>query len=175
MLPVLGRFRSLVPGVVGLASVDSLLLTALWDGFTGIVPPESGLGGKLDVLTPPRGGCGKALILIVFLIDLPAPFTPGVVRNLGRVVSDAPGVVGRGSPAAEGARKEDFGRRGGDPSDFAISDGVGMLPVLFRLLTGSAGKAVVGGPYDGLEGLGRAAAIVVNDVGFRVAEMKSKR
>jgi hypothetical protein len=85
----LGRFLFDVPGAPGLVSVDSLLLP----GMAGVKPPDSGLGGRLVVRTPPRGGCGKAFILIVFLMVLPAAFTPGAVRNLGRVELP-PGVVG---------------------------------------------------------------------------------
>jgi len=162
---------------VGLVSVDSLLFVAPLGAFPGTAPPDNGLGGRLAVLTPPRGGWGKALILIVFLMVLPAPFTPGAVRNLGRVVPVLdPGVVGRGIPADEGARNEDFGRRGGDPSDLLTSDGVGMLPVLLRLLTvGNAGKAVVGGPYDGLAGLGIVAAMAIRGLEINFVEMKTKR
>jgi hypothetical protein len=136
----------LLPGADGgLVSVDSLLFKVLGE-FPGIAPPDNGLGGKLAVLTPPRGGCGNALILMVFLIVFPAPFTPGVARNFGRAVLD-PGVVGGAIPEDDGARNEDFGMRGGDPSDLLICDGVGIFPVLLRVfVVGNAGNAVVGGP-----------------------------
>jgi hypothetical protein len=82
-------------------------LTAL----AGVKPLDSGLGGRLVVLTPPgppRGGCGKALMLIVFRIVFPAPFTPEAARILGRDAT--PGVVG--SEDVEGARNELLGRLG---------------------------------------------------------------
>lgn len=141
----------------GLISVESCLLR-------GTAPPESGLGGRLTVLTPPRGGCGKELMLMVFLRVLPAAFTPGVVRNFGRLVLD-PGVTGGGIPEEEGARNEDLGRRGGDSSSLLRSGVDGLLSAPLRVLVGNAGKAVVGGPYAGLEGRGMAAAMT--DGGLR--------
>ncbi len=46
---------------------------------------------------------------------------------------------------------------GADPK----SESVGIPPVLFRVfVAGSAGNADVGGPYDGLEGLGKAAILI---------------
>lgn len=47
LLEVLGRFRSFCAGVAPNSSVDSLLLAS---------PPDKGLGGRLAVRTPPRGG-----------------------------------------------------------------------------------------------------------------------
>jgi hypothetical protein len=98
-------------------------------------------------------------MLIVFRIVFPAPFTPGVGLNLGRVVLP-PGVVGAERFACEGARIPLLGNRGGE---VFILDSVrrGMFPVLFRVfVVGNAGNAVVGGPYEGLDGRGKAAAIV---------------
>lgn len=67
------------------------------------------------------------------------------------------GLVGFESWDEEGARRPLFGKFGVD----AKSETVGMFPVLFRVLVvGRAGNAAVGGPYDGLEGLGKEAAIL---------------
>jgi hypothetical protein len=96
-------------------------------------------------------------MLIVFLIVFPATFTPGVVRNLGRVVLP-PRVLGAVCDV-EGARSPLLGRLGVDVLDLK-SDTVGILPVLFRVfVVGNAGSAVVGGPYDGLDGRGKEAAM----------------
>lgn len=153
MFLVLARFWILLPGIDGLISVDSH-----FGAFPGVAPPESGLGGRLEVRTPPRGGCGKELILMVFLTLFPAPVAPAVARNFGRLVPD-PGVVGGGIPEDEGARNEDFGRRG-ELSILLRSDVVGTLPVLLRVLAvGNAGNALVGGPYAGPAGRGIAAAM----------------
>jgi hypothetical protein len=131
-----------VPVAPKLVSVDSLLLP----GVTGVSAPDSGLGGRLAVRTPPRGGCGKAFMLIVFLMLFPAELTPGVVRNLGRV--EVPDVVGEGRPRfVKGARSPLLGKLGGDVLLFSKLDKVGIAPVLFRVFViGKAGSAVVGGP-----------------------------
>jgi hypothetical protein len=127
--------------VTGLS--DDPLLLAL----PGVAPPERGLGGRLDVRTPitPRGGCGKAFMLIVFRIVLPAEFTAGpspmaleVVRNLGRAVLLPPGVDGR--PEDEGARSPLLA-----PPPTRRLETVGTIPTLFRVF-GRAGNAAVGGP-----------------------------
>jgi len=100
-------------------------------------------------------------MLIVFRRVFPAPFTPGVVRNLGSVVL-APGVVGKlEGPVDEGARRPLF-----DEVACRVET-VGTSPVLF-LVFGKAGSAVVGGPYDGrpmVVGRGIDAAI------FNVGDM----
>jgi hypothetical protein len=81
-------------------------------------------------------------MLIVFLIDLPAPLTPGVVRNLGSVALP-PGDEGRFD--VEGARSPLFGTLGVEVD--LKSDIAGIPPVLLRVLdVGNAGRAVVGGP-----------------------------
>ena len=132
--------------MTGLASEADSLLPAL---FGGNIPPDNGLGGKLAVRTPPRGGCGKALMLIVFLTVLPAALTPGAVRNFVRLVVLPAGVEGRLD--VEGARSPLLGSAGvaGVPGveGFLKSDRVGIAPVLLRVLVvGKAGRAVVGGP-----------------------------
>lgn len=146
------------PGVTGLVSVDSLLLPA---PATGVNPPDNGLGGRLAVRIPPLGGCGNAFMLIVFLIVLPAPLTPGVVRNFGRLVLLPPGVEGRLD--VEGARRPLLGKAPEAASAFRLAI-VGTLPVLFLVfVVGNAGNAVVGGPYEGREaGRGIEAAISNN-------------
>ena len=132
---------------MGLTSeADSILPPALVGGTT---PPDNGLGGKLAVRTPPRGGWGKALMLIVFLTLFPAPFTPGVVLNFVRFVVLPPGDEGRLD--VEGARSPLRGSAGvaGVPGVEAALRfaSVGMAPVLLRVLVvGKAGSAVVGGP-----------------------------
>jgi hypothetical protein len=135
--------------------VDSLLPAP--PALAGVRPPDKGLGGKLEVRIP-RGGCGNALMLIVFLIVLPAAFTPGVGFDFRRLLLPVGlGVVGFGSCDDDGTRKPLFGRLGVD----STSDTVDTLPRLFRVLVvGSAGSADVGGPYEGLDGLGREAAMV---------------
>lgn len=140
-------------------SADSLLLPNPLDKvLLGIAPPDNGLGGRL-VVRIPRGGCGNALMLIVFRIVFPAAFTPGVALNLGRVVLP-PGVVGAERFECEGARSPLFGNRGGEVLSLA-SERVESFPVLFRVfVVGNAGNAVVGGPYEGLDGRGNAAAIM---------------
>ena len=71
----------------------------------------------------------------------------------------------------DGARSPLFGRF--DVGVFEC-DGVEGLSELFRVLgTGNAGKAVVGGPKDGLDGLGSAAAIVSNYRSNRFTERSS--
>jgi hypothetical protein len=135
--------------------VTGLLSSVLYPALCGAAgTPESGLGGKLVVRMPPRGGWGNALILMVFLMLLPASFTPGAFRSFGRVALC--GDVGRFD--VEGARRPLLGRLGA-ASDLK-SESVGMAPVLLRVLVlGKAGRALVGGPRDGLDGRGSDAAM----------------
>jgi hypothetical protein len=101
------------------------------------------------------------LILIVFRMLFPASLTPGF-RSLGRAVLLPPGedAMLEGMPDVEGARSPLLGRLGA-ASDLLNSERVGMAPVLLRVLVGGrAGKAVLGGPYEGLDGLGIAAAMM---------------
>lgn len=98
-------------------------------------------------------------MLMVFLIVLPAPLTPGVDFDFGSA-GLPPGVVGFVMCDAEGARRPLLGTAGVKLPDFD-SEADGIFPVLLRVFeTGNAGKAVVGGPYDGLEGRGIEACIV---------------
>ena len=64
-------------------------------------------------------------MLMVFRIVFPAPFTPGVVRDLGRVVLLPPGVDRR--LGDEGARRPLLG----SPLACRLAV-VGTLPVLFE-------------------------------------------
>lgn len=78
---------------------------------------------------------------------------------MGRVVLLSPGDEEGMPDDDEGARSPLFGRLGA-VSDLN-SESVGMAPVLLRVLVfGKAGRAVCGGPKDGLEGRGIVAAIV---------------
>lgn len=129
----------MAPGVAGLASEDCLLFPVV---LPGVTPPDKGLGGRLAVRTPPLGGCGKELMLIVFLIVFPALFAPGVVRGFGRALLP-PGVVG-GRWDDEGVRRPLFGRLLVPALEL---ESVGIAPVLLRIfVAGIAGNAVVGGP-----------------------------
>ena len=101
-------------------------------------------------------------MLIVFRIVFPAAFTPGVGRpfGIGEVGPFPTGVFGKESCECDGARSPLFGRVGVEAPDLN-SDIVGIPPVLLRVLVvGSAGKAAVGGPKEGLEGRGIDAAIL---------------
>lgn len=131
---------------------------------TGVCPPDNGLGGRLVIL-PPLGGCGNALMLIAFRIDFPAPLTPGVISF------EAPELVrslGRAVLLADGVRNPLGGREGvgGTPADANMDDdGVGIPPVLFLdFAVGIAGRAVFGGPRDGLGGLGIVVVMTLVEV-----------
>jgi hypothetical protein len=152
------------PSFEGLVSVETFISLTIpgSNELVAVRPPERGLGGRLDVRTP-RGGCGKAFMLIVFRIVLPAAFTPGaavalpvpgVVRSLGRPV------FGGGVLVVDGALRPLLGR--GVCSPIRESDGIVNAPILFRVLSaGKAGSADVGGPYDGRAGRGMVVAIVI--------------
>lgn len=123
--------------------------------FLGESAPR-GLGGKLLTRPSLRGGCGNELMLTVF-----RSVRAGVPRaddDLGCGSADVgAGEVG-GAKLVDGALSPllGFGVLGID-----LLAGVGMLPVLLRVLAiGSAGRAIVGGPLEGRDGLGSVAAIV---------------
>ena len=138
-------------------SLDSLRLKARDKPLPGAAPPDNGLGGRLAVRTPPRGGWGNALILIVFLRVFPAVLTPGLVLSFGSVVLP-PGDLEGALRDVDGARSPLFGIL---EASGLKSETVGILPVLFRVLfIGNAGNADVGGPYDGRAGRGIAAAMI---------------
>jgi hypothetical protein len=143
--------------LVGLSAVSARLLE---DDVRGTTPPDKGLGGRLFVRAPLLGGCGNALMLIAFRMDLPAPFTPPTSCNLGSGEGET--TNGEGVPYEEdGARRPLLGR--GVCAARVASGRVGMAPVLFRVfVVGIAGKAVVGGPRGGREGLGMLAAILAS-------------
>jgi hypothetical protein len=63
----------------------------------------------------------------------------------------------KGGRLVEGARRPDLGVEG---ADFAA----GILPVLLRVFeTGNAGRAMLGGPFDGRDGRGSVVAMVQAD------------
>lgn len=100
----------------------------------------------------------------------------GTGRPFGRGRGSADVGAGVGGPKCwEVARRVDFGVvgragieevdsvgiEGTAMPDFAGVVGVGRFPRLFLVLaTGKAGRAMLGGPFEGLEGRGRAVAIV---------------
>lgn len=105
-------------------------------------------------------------MLMVFLIDFPAALTPGSCRVFGSgevgLLPPGVGVVGSESCECEGARSPLLGRFGVEVDDLNSDDIVGIPPVLLRVFwVGNAGKAAVGGPYEGLEGRGIDAAMSV--------------
>jgi len=93
-------------------------------------------------------------MLTVFLIVLPAALTPDTDLGEGR---DPVGMGDAGGRRlADGARRPVLGVAG-----VGLLYGAARLPVLFLvLLTGSAGSAIVGGPFEGRAGLGRAVDIL---------------
>lgn len=115
----------------------------------------NGLGGTVPDRLSPLGGCGKELMLTVFrkvfgVVGLPlAPFGRAGRADKGE------GLGGGGRWDVEGARRP-LGVLGAD----LVEPGVGIFPVLFRdLLTGKDGRAMFGGPFDGLDGRGRVVVI----------------
>jgi hypothetical protein len=122
---------------------------------------ESGLGGRLDIRPSPRGGCGKEFMLTVFLIDLPAALTPETDLGWGWDPVATGDAGGRRLP--DGARRPVLGVAGVD-----LLKGAARFPVLFLvLLMGNAGSAIVGGPFEGRAGLGRAVDILAtSSMGF---------
>ena len=117
-------------------------------------PFDSGLGGRLVTRFSVRGGCGNELMLTVFRIVLPPVTMLETARGWGSAAVGA-GVVG-GRNVLDGARMPLLGVLGVD-----LLAGVVRLPVLLRVLpTGRAGRAVVGGPFDGRAVLGSAVAML---------------
>lgn len=90
-------------------------------------------------------------MLIVFRNALPAPLTtPDIARDCVNADMGA-GEDGGGPGEAEGARS---------PLDLAGVDG-GCSPEDLRVLaTGSAGRAILGGPLEAREGCGSVAVIM---------------
>lgn len=88
---------------------------------------------------------------------LPAPFTAADAERGCGNAEDGAGVVGGGNSVLEGARSPVLGVF---VNDRAGVDG-GCKPDGFRVLaTGSAGRAIVGGPFEGRLGLGSAVVIL---------------
>ncbi len=132
-------------GVTGLASDDSRRLVSP----PACGPEDSGLGGRLVVRTP-RGGCGNELMLICFFKTLPDP-ADDVCNFVGVLVV----VVGAGSCEEDAARR---------PPPGVFTPGGFRPESEERVLgTGRAGKAAVGGPCRGFDGLGIVVAIVSMD------------
>ena len=133
-------------------------------------PPESGLGGRLAMRFAAFGGCGNAAMLmvrrIVLLGGLASFELMGVllmaetVRMVGRLEVEFAGElneVGEAKPDAEGALRPDRGSGGAD----SVEGADGSAPRLLRVRDdGRGGRAVLGGPRDGLDGRGAVAAIL---------------
>jgi hypothetical protein len=93
-------------------------------------------------------------MLTAFRIVFPAPLTADTARGWGSAVVGA-GVAG-GRKVVEGARRPLLG------VPFADLVGVAIPPVLFLVFTtGRAGRATVGGPFDGRDGRGSVVAIML--------------
>ena len=95
------------------------------------------------------------MILIVFRNVFPALFTAGgrTLENEGDGVGL--GLLAVGSRGVEGDLRPDLG----NPWAACKFAAVGIAPVLLRPF-GSAGRAVFGGPSEGLPGRGIVAAMV---------------
>lgn len=118
----------------------------------------NGLGGTVPARLSPLGGCGKELILTVFRTVFGVVGLPFRVFGRAGKADNGDGLGGGGRCDAEGARRP-LGVLGAD----LVDPGVGMVPVLFRdLLTGSDGRAILGGPFDGLDGRGRVVVMLVS-------------
>lgn len=97
-------------------------------------------------------------MLTTFLIDFPVGFAPGVKletwRGVGRPdigVGDKGGLL----YVLDGTRRPVLGVL------LADLEGGARAPVLFLVFgTGRAGRAMLGGPFDGRDGRGSVAAIV---------------
>lgn len=116
------------------------------------------LRGLFGILLSPRGGCGNELMLTDFRSVFPG--IPLTAAETERGCNNAePGVpaVGGGSSVEEGVRSPVLGV---EVRDRAGVDG-GCRPDALRVLaTGSAGRAIVGGPFEGLEGFWSAVVIL---------------
>jgi hypothetical protein len=121
---------------------------------------DSGLGGRLDIRSP-RGGCGKEFMLTVFLIVLPAALMPDTALGWGCDPAATGDAGGRRVP--DGARRLVLGVPG-----VGLLERAAKFPVLFLVLfMGNAGSAIVGGPFEGRAGLGRAVDILaISSMGF---------
>lgn len=104
----------------------------------------------------PRGGWGNELMLTDFRRVFGVPFTAAESERGWDSADDETGVVGGGNRVLEGARSPVLGVL---VSDLVDVDG-GWSPEALRVLaTGSAGRAMDGGPLEGREGLGSAVVI----------------
>jgi hypothetical protein len=127
----------------------------------------NGLGGRLLTRPSPRGGCGNEFILTVFRMVFPALLIPDTARGCGKAEVGA-GVAGGRKVEVDGARSPLFGVFA---PDFLLGE-LEIPPVLFLVLvTGRAGNATVGGPFDGRDGRGSVVAISVKCIG-RISQGK---
>ena len=93
-------------------------------------------------------------MLTAFLRDFEDIPTAVTLLSWGRAVADT--ALGRAGKFADGARKPLLGVAGADLAKV----GEGIFPVLFLvLLIGKAGRAIFGGPMDGLAGRGSVVVI----------------
>lgn len=92
-------------------------------------------------------------MLTVFLIVLPAALNPETDLGWGRAPEG--GGVTEGSRVVDGARRPVLGVAGVD----LLCDGARELVLFLVLGTGSAGRAIVGGPFEGRDGLGSVVMV----------------
>lgn len=133
-------------------------------GFVFRAVPN-GLPGRLGTLLSPRGGWGKELMLT----DFRSVFVPATAADTARgcgSAAEGAGVFGGGNKVEEGARRPLLGV---PVNDLAGDAGGGIPDVLRVLATGSAGRAMVGGPLEGLEGVGSAVVILRTWKGYLMA------
>lgn len=121
--------------------------------LAGVARPDNGLAGTLDMRF---GGCGKELMLTVFLIVLPTLLAAGAPLGVGRAVVGAG--EGGGPRTLDGARRPLFGVVG-------LLFGAAIPPVLCLVLDmGRAGKEEFGGgPFDG-RGRGKVVVMIGDEV-----------
>lgn len=113
----------------------------------------SGLGGH--PLLSPRGGWGNEFMLTLFRSCFPVLLIPPPSFDCGCEDVGA-GLIER-TLFVEGALRPLLGVLG----ICLVGFGLGRAPVLFRvLLTGNAGRAMLGGPLEARAGRGKAAAMV---------------
>lgn len=130
--------------------IESLLAL---DGFLDVRFLSTGARGLGGTRVSPLGGCGNELMLTLFRIVFPAPFTAGASLDCG----SAGDGLGGARLRVEGVRSPDLGVPG---ADLLEVDDEGIFPVLLRvLLTGRAGKAIFGGPTEGRDGRGNVVVM----------------
>lgn len=149
--------------------IESLLAL---EGFLDVRFLSTGARGLGGTRVSPLGGCGNELMLTLFRIVFPAPFTPAASLDCG----SAGDGLGGARLRVEGVRSPDLGVPG---ADLLEVDDEGIFPVLLRvLLTGRAGKAMFGGPTEGRDGRGSVvvmAACVMKSSGKKVKRVKDSQ